>query len=275
MKRIATIAALALAACGPKVKTVTVEPAAAPVLDAKGATYTFRAVPRDEKNRPVTEGQIKVAWSSSAPAIVTVDEAGKVTAQKSGEAVITAAVGEAKGSARIAVSIPSAVTVAPAAVELRGRGQTAMLDAKVTDDSGKPVTAPGAVLWTTSDPAIAMVSNGQVFAVGPGTATVKAAVGALAGQAEVTVKLPEFATLQLKPGKVALAKAGATARIQVTALDKKKKPVPGVTVAWKTSNPKVVRVGPDGTVTAVKKGKAKVTASAGGKSASADVTVKK
>ena len=119
------------------------------------------------------------------------------------------------------------------------------------------------------------MADGQVTAVGAGSATVSASVGSVRGQAEVTVKVPDFAKLAVKPARVALGKAGASAKLAATAYDKKGKPVAGVPVAWKSAREGVVKVGADGTVTAVKKGKAKVTASAGRRSAAVEVTVKK
>jgi uncharacterized protein YjdB len=274
MKRIASIAILALAACGPSVKTLTVEPPRA-ILEAKGAVVVFRATPKDDKGRPIADAQLKPAWTSSAPLVASVDEAGKVTALKSGEATITAAIGEVKGSAKVGVSIPASVAIVPAALELKGAGQTARLEAKVADDSGRPLPGPKSVTWASSDPSIVKVADGQVTAVGAGSATVSASVGSIRGQAEVSVKVPDFAKLAVKPAKVALGKAGASAKLSATALDKKGKPVAGVPVSWKSANEGVARIGADGTVVAVKKGKAKVTASAGGKSAAAEVTVKK
>jgi uncharacterized protein YjdB len=274
MKRIASLAALALAACGPSVKSLTVEPPRA-VLEAKGAVAVFKATPKDDKGRPVADGQVKPTWTSSAPLVASVDETGKVTALKSGEATITAAVGDVKGSAKVAVAIPATVTLVPASVELKGAGQTARLEAKVADDSGRALPGPKSVTWASSDPSIVKVADGQVTAVGAGSATVSASVGSVRGQAEVTVKVPDFARLVVKPVRVALGKAGASARIAVTALDRKGKHVAGVPVAWKSANEGVVKVASDGTVTAVKKGKAKVTASAGGRSAAVEVTVKK
>jgi len=272
MKRLALLVAAALAACGPSVKKVAVDPPSA-ALDQKGAGAAFRATARDEKDRPVTEG-VKVAWTSSAPLVASVDEGGRVTALKSGEATITAAVGEVKGTAKVFVAIPATVTLTPASLALKA-GESGALELKVADDSGKPLTAPRNVVWASSDPAVATVANGRVVAGGGGRAVISASVGTLRAEAPVTVKLPEFARLALKPARLALGKAGESGRLSAAALDKKGKPVAGVSVAWKSSAEGVARVAPDGTVTAVKKGKAKITASAGGKSASAEVTVKK
>ena len=114
MKRSAVLVALAVAACGPSVKTVTVEPAKA-TLDAKGATVRLAAVARDDKGQPIDPAKLKVVWSSSAPQVAAVDETGGVTAQRSGEAAVTAAIGEVKGSAPVVVSIPVAALISPPA----------------------------------------------------------------------------------------------------------------------------------------------------------------
>lgn len=272
MERIVVVvAAAAFAACGPSVKNVSVDPPQV-TLGAKGATAALKATPRDEKGAPVTEA-VKVAWSSSAPLVASVDESGRVTALKSGEATVTAAVGEAKGSAKVLVAIPASIAVAPASLDLKA-GESGQLEAKLVDDSGKPM-APKGVAWASSNAAVATVSNGRVTAVGGGQASITASAGALKAQAAVSVKVPEFARLSAKPARVALAKGGDSARLSAAALDRKGKPVAGVPVAWKSSNEAVVRVGADGTVAAVKKGKAKVTASAGGKTAAVEVTVRK
>jgi alpha-amylase len=49
--------------------------------------------------------------------------------------------------------------------------------------------------------------------------------------------------------------------------------VGGVPVTWKSSDPRVATVSSEGVVTAVKKGSAKISASASGKSATVGVTV--
>lgn len=274
MNRMSCLVALALAACGPTVKSVTVEPQRA-VLDAKNATATFKATAKDDAGRPITDAKVMPTWTSSAPLVASVDAAGKVTALKSGEAVITAAFGEVKGSAKASVSIPASATVSPSSVELAGVGKTAALAVKVADDSGKEYAAPR-VTWASSDPRVATVSDkGVVTAVGAGAVTISAAVGQARGESRAVVRLPQFAKLQVKPARVALARAGATGKLVASALDRRGKPVQGVPVSWRSANERIVRVEADGTVTAVKKGKARVSAIAGGKSASAEVTVKR
>ncbi len=271
MKRSAVLIALAVAACGPSVKSVSVEPAKV-TLDAKGATTQLRAVARDDKGQPIDATKVKVAWSSAAPQTAAVDESGLLLAQRSGETAVTASVGEVKGTASVVVSIPASVSVTAVSKEARP-GEVVPLSVVVVDDTGKPVTVPRTITWSTSDAAVARVSDGKVEAVGPGSATLTAATGQLKGGVTLTVRVPEFAKLALTPAKTQTLKKGDRFTFKVAALDKKGQKVGGVPVAWKSSDARIASVSADGVVTAVKKGSAKITATASGKSATVGVSV--
>jgi copper chaperone CopZ len=271
MKRSALLIALAVAACGPSVKTISVEPAKA-TLDAKGAAVPLRAVARDDKGQPIDLAKVKVAWSSSAPQVATVDEAGTVTAQRSGDAAVTAAIGEVKGVAQVVVSIPASISVSVPSRDMRP-AETLVLSVVVVDDAGKPVTVPRTITWASSDPGVARVTDGKVEAVGPGSATVTASTGSLKATSQITVRVPEFAKLALTPSKTQTLKKGDRLPLKVAALDKKGQKVAGVPVAWKSSDARIATVSPEGVVSAVKKGSARITASAAGKSATVGFTV--
>lgn len=271
MKRSAVLIALAVAACGPSVKSISVEPARS-VLEAKGASAPLLAVAKDGEGKPIDASKLQVAWSSSAPQTATVDVAGNVTAQRSGEAVVTAAVGEVKGAAQVVVSIPVSVSVSAVSRDLHP-GETVVLSVVVVDDAGKPVTVPRTIVWSSSDAGVVRVEDGKVEAVGPGSATVTAVSGSLKGTSAVRVRVPEFSRLALTPAKTQTLKKGDRLTFKVAALDRKGQKVAGVPVAWKSSNPKVATVSSGGVVSAVAKGSAKITASATGKAATVGVSV--
>ena len=88
----------------PRATTVTVTPAAAE-LTALGATVQLTAEVRDQ-NGQVMAGAT-VAWSSSDASVAAVDGSGLVTAVSEGTATISAAAGNAQGTARITVAYPS------------------------------------------------------------------------------------------------------------------------------------------------------------------------
>jgi uncharacterized protein YjdB len=271
MKRLfPLLAALAVAACGPSVKTVTVE-GKDRVLGAKGAKVTLQAAGKDADGKTVDLAKQKVTWASSDAEVASVDDTGTVTANRSGMATIVATVGAVKGETPVVVLIPDSIAVTPGAREM-GPGEAAEFTAVVLDDNRRPVVkAP--VVWSSSDPAVATATDGKVVAVGPGAATITAASGTLRATAQVTVKVPVFAKLAVNPAKGQTLKRGDTLRLKASALDKKGKAVGGVPVTWRSSDARIVSVGADGTVKAMKKGKAKVTASAAGKTATVQVTV--
>jgi uncharacterized protein YjdB len=277
MKRTVALAGLlaVASACTPTVSTVTVDPESE-TLVTKGARATFRAILKDAKGQRIMEPRPdqRPRWTSSAPLVATVDESGRVTAVKSGEAVIAVAVGALKAEGKVKVSIPAALTLQPATLEFKEPGTTAVLEAKLVDDAGNALPAKG-LDWESSDPKVARVVGGRVSAMTPGKAVVTARLDVIKATAQVTVKsaeVPTFNKLVVKPATVKLKKGG-TAKLMATALDKKNKPVADVPVTWTSSNPKIATVAA-GTVTAEKKGNVKITAAAGKKTATAKVTVK-
>ena len=212
-----------------------------------------------------------VRWSSSQKSVATVSNAGQVTAIGNGTAVITATAGNK--SAKCAVTVQDGVIVVES-VSLSeesltlGEGETAILVVTILpgDATDKAIT------WTSSDEAVATVSNGVVTAVKEGTATITATAGGKSAQCIVTVKKDVVAvtgitlsqtTLSLEEGK----SVTLTATVQPSNATNK-------TVSWSSSNAAVATVS-DGVVTAVKEGTATITATAGDKSAQCTVTVKR
>jgi hypothetical protein len=84
----------------PIVETVDIVPAGATI--AVGQIIQFVATPRDAAGRPV-DGQA-FTWSTSNPAIVSIDTIGRVTGMASGTVTITATTAETAGSATVEVS---------------------------------------------------------------------------------------------------------------------------------------------------------------------------
>lgn len=122
-----------------------------------GADTTFTAVARDDRGVPIT-GAAKT-WSSSNPAVVTVDAAtGAVSAVESGTATISAT--SAGKSAHVVVTVVApvaSVTIQPALDTLEAWTQPTLV-AELRDAKGRLLTGRE-VTWTSSDPAIASVQN--------------------------------------------------------------------------------------------------------------------
>jgi alpha-tubulin suppressor-like RCC1 family protein len=153
-------------------------------------------------------------------------------------------------------------------------GQTQALTATLRDALGRVLTGR-TVSWTSSKPGVALVdAQGLVTAVGPGSATVVAAIGGKSGSAEITVILP--------PAPVALVTlttpnstmlVGQTQSLTVTLRDSLGNVVTGRIVSWATSNADVALVDAQGLVTAVAPGSASVMAAIDGRRGSAEIAV--
>lgn len=213
------------------------------------------------------------AWATSDAAIATVSGTGLVTAVALGDVTITATSEGKTGSAAVTVSnVPVAalsVTPNPSSV---GVGRTAQLTAvpKAADGDeliGRPVT------WSTSDPAVATVSNtGLVTGVALGTATITGTSEGKSDFSVLTVSAIPVATVEVAPATVAV-REGASAQLTATAKDENGATLAGRPATWSTSNPDIARVNAAGRVTGVAAGTATITASIEGKQGTATVTV--
>lgn len=262
-------ALVALAACGPAVKQVEVVPAQL-VLESAGASAELRATARDHGGMTLP---LRVRWTSSRPEVAEVDAAGRVTARRSGETEVKVAVAGQSVAVPVRVSIPARAALAPASLSLTGVPSSGTLTLQLADESGREI-APREVDWKSSDDGVVRVAGGTVTAVAPGQAKVTAGAAGLVATAAVEVKLPPFAALKLEPGKLSLPR-GATGKVVAAAVDAAGRPVAGVPVRYASSDERVARVAADGTVTALQKGKVRITASGGGRSAAAELTVRK
>ncbi|WP_338890406.1 Ig-like domain-containing protein [Aeromonas rivipollensis] len=248
-----------------------------------------------------------VSWSSSDPAVATISSSGAdkgiVTGVSTGTVTITAA-GKANGqhfSATAKVTITHAVvtevqitptaSTLPAGWSERLTGKVILSDGQVLD-----VTADDAVSWSSSDPAVATISNsgpdkGMVTGVSAGTVTITAS-GEANGQhfnatAEVIITNLVVTQVQITPA-VSSLQVGLSKQLKGEALlydGHQSMLLLDVTaddaVSWSSSNPLVAIIfnsGPDkGLVVGMSAGTVTITASgeANGQhfSATAEVTI--
>ncbi|WP_395856139.1 Ig-like domain-containing protein [Cystobacter fuscus] len=268
---LATSVILLASACQ-KVERIEVKPEKVELSEA-GQSVTLEPQALTGKGEPVDKEKAKFLFSSSDGQLATVDPAGKVTAVKSGSVTITTKSGEVSATTPVEISIPAEIVVTGAPVTLTGLGSETTLAAEVKDDAGRPVQ--GAKLeFASADANVVAVEGNKLTAKAVGTTNVTITSGALKQTAEVTVKLPEVASVAfetvpatLKVGEstpvAAIAKGGDGAAIQ------------GVSFTYTTSNEKIFTVDAAGTVQPVKPGSATLKAEGGGKSAEVQLTIKK
>ncbi len=130
-------------------------------------------------------------------------------------------------------------------------GKSGVLKAKV-----KP--AGSAVLWASSDPQVAAVTqSGRVTGISAGTAVITATSGSARAQCQVTVKPVKIAKVALSISKKQVSLSQQT--LQITAAVKPKT-ADVSTLTWKSSNTGVATVDENGLVTLKKAGTVKIAA---------------
>lgn len=153
-------------------------------------------------------------------------------------------------------------------------------DFTLSKGSSKTLTVEGtpaaafdkdAVVWTSSNNDVATVENGEVKAVGVGTATIKASLGGKSDTVKVTVDNPLIG-ITLDQTTLALEKnQSATLKVKYNPEDT----TDSKTVKWESSDSTVVKVDQNGKVTALKDGTATIKATVGKFTAECAVTVKR
>ncbi len=156
---------LRLEVTSPRADDIVIEPMTGPLQS--GEEIRLDATARDKRGRPVYR---PVAWLSADPDVAVVTPRGTIAGRAPGTVRITAALDEARASIVIPV-LPARVAAIdipdpPSAVPV---GQKIVLHARPVDGNNTPL--PGRlILWGTSDPSVAMVTEeGAIFARQPGS----------------------------------------------------------------------------------------------------------
>lgn len=259
----------------PVVVSVSVTPSTASIN--VGTTVHLSATPLDILGNVLAN---VVTFSSSSSAVATVAANGTVTGVAAGTATITATVGGVSATATITVTSPvtvpagvASVVVTPATASVAA-GFTQQYAAQTRDAQGNVLTGQ-TVTWTSSNNAVATVSaSGLVTGVGAGTATIAATSGSVSGTATVTVTAaspPIVASVVVTPATAGI-NVGATAQLTATPKDLLGNVLSGA-VTWTSGNNAIASVSANGLVTGVAPGTATITATVGGVSATATITV--
>ena len=240
---------------------ITLDKTTAELTEGETLTLTATVTPENATDKTV-------AWTSSDETVATVKD-GVVTALKAGKATITAKSGEVSATCEITVNakvIPATgITLDKTTAELT-EGETLTLTATVSPEDATDKT----VVWTSSDETVATVANGVVTALKAGKVTITAKSGEVSATCEITVNakvIPATGITLDKTTAEMIEGETLTLTATVTPEDATDK-----TVTWTSSDEAVVKV-VNGVVSALKTGKATITATSGDVSATCEITV--
>ncbi len=262
-------ATASIAVSAPPVAAIMITPAALSLQIGGKASLQARTVDADGG----TLIGRTISWSSSDADVVTVTQSGVVTALAPGVATITATSEGRTAQSAVTITLPSVATVV-LTPERDTIGVGAERQLKVTLRDGEGLELVGrAVTWSSSNFALANVSStGLVVAHAPGTVMITATSEGRSGRATVVILERIASSIILTPGSGVLVVGTRQALItQIT--DAEGNLLQGRPVTYTSNAPAVASVAPDGVVSALAPGTARITATSEGKTGSATFTV--
>lgn len=164
---------------------VSITPAA-PTTVVVGDTLALAASARDAGGAPMATS---FTWTSSNPAVASIDGSGRVVARALGTVTVTARAAEGGSATRVVTTRPLAVTASADSLRFGALTDTVRLGALVQARDGSAIA--GAVPeWTTTDTTIASVPAGTalVRALRNGTTLAIVRAGGLADTVPVRVR---------------------------------------------------------------------------------------
>lgn len=212
-------------------------------------------------------------WTSSNPEIATVDENGLVTGKAHGTTTITVTVGTFTATTDVIVSAHLQ------SIEIKNdkivnktmelfKGQTEVLS---VDFFPEVFTESRTIIWRSSKPEVVAVHNGTISAITPGTAEIVAtSVNGKTDTIKVTVPEIKASTLIVNKTSLILDKGQTD---QLVAVIEPENTTDDKSIAWISSDPKIVKVDETGKITALSVGSATITATAAGLTATTLVEV--
>jgi uncharacterized protein YjdB len=245
-------------------------------INALGAQVPLVATAYDANSQVVSGAPI--SWNSSNTTVAAVDNTGRITARAAGTALIVAVAVCCNKADTTSVTIAqqiASLALNPKTASIQVGGAVSLT--ATARDASSTIIANPQLSWSTSNSAVATVSNGAVTGVGAGTATIKVTSGSYADSAVITVstsstQIGPVTSVTVSPpsGNITV---GFTQQFVAIAKDANGNVVPGQTFQWSSTNATVASVSLGGLVSALVVGSATITASTAGKSGSATITV--
>jgi len=231
------------------------------------ATATYSDGSSDDLSSAVT-------WTSSTPAVATVNNSGLVTTVAAGSSTITATVGSLSDNSLLTV-VPAhliSIAVNPATSSI-ALGTAQQFSAVGTFDDGSTQLLPS-VTWSSSATSVASVDvNGVASGVTAGTATITAASGSVNGSASLTVNGASLVSIALAPANSSMA-VGTTVQFSATGTfsDSSTQDI-SASVLWSSSNSLAATISSGGLASSSATGNTTIKAEFGSVSGSTNLAV--
>ncbi|MFT3836836.1 MAG: Ig-like domain-containing protein [Myxococcaceae bacterium] len=252
--------------------SITVTPSAATIGLNTTQQYTATGLYSDNSLRDITT---QVSWSSSKPMVATISAAGLATGASGGSTTITASLSGLSGSASLTVSNATLVSlvVQPTNATM-SPGGTLQLRAMAGYSDGSIQDVSAQAMWGSSNAMVVGVNaTGFATAFSAGSANVTANFGGFMGLSQITVQMVTLQSITVTPANAQVG-IGSTQQFTATGLfsDGSMQNITA-SVTWATGSTSVATITSGGKATGVAVGNTTVTATQGGISGSANLSV--
>lgn len=193
-------------------------------------------------------------WSSSNPAVATVDQGGHVSGVAPGPVTIRAISGALSATATLTITTSTITAIEvqnPQADQPLVVGQQLQLEAVGVFSDGSTVDVTDEVLWTSTTPGVATIdASGVALAVGAGETEITASLGVVTSAPSPLVVEAEIVNIIISPNNPTM-QVGGQQRFTATGIhaDGSESDVTGQ-VTWVSSDPTLASFGGSGLLTA-------------------------
>lgn len=198
-------------------------------------------------------------WTTSNASVAYVNK-GLIYAEGTGSATITGKYGDKSVTVQVDVDVPRNLDIVEKVGMSVGQTKELELNAAYADVSTRTNVADKAV-WSSSDAAVAYVSNGKITAYKMGEATITATYGGLTVTTKLSVDIPTSISLDSKTIDIKVQNPYQASLVAVYDVTDHSKDVDLTSKAeWSTLDEKIAEVNSDGLITGVATGSTTITA---------------
>lgn len=231
-----------ITAAPPVVDSITITGAIGPIPKGKSVKLTAIARYSDGTTRDVS---CEVTWTSSNPAVASIDSCGTITAHaSSGTVIISVSYGGPTASIVVTVCPPvkTGLVLSPASATVpQGEIQGFTAKYRYSDGTTDPNNITDPITWSSSNPAVAVIAGtGVATAKSEGSTTITGTAGGVSGTATLTVVAAIPKSIAFSPESATIPMGSTlTIRVLATMTDGTLKDV-SKDCAWNWGNPAVV-----------------------------------
>lgn len=249
------------------VQTIIITPSSANLF--LGQTITPRVELRGPSNQLLTNRFVE--WTSTNPAVATVNSLGVITAINIGTTTIRVTSEGKSSNFTLNVSVVPAHSISLSTTGPLYLGRNTQLLVIARDIDGNQLSLTGrSITWSVNDPSVASITNtGILRGLTPGNISVAALVDGKLAIMNGSVSVVDIDTLVITPNDTTPVRVGFTRQLTATAFDDNGISIEGDALAgrtffWTSETPQIAVITNSGLVTGVSSGEATIRVSVNG-----------